>query len=60
MALFWELTGMEVEVGSRKINQLGVSCLLAFKGLEMNFIDLLELYYVPGGIWRHCESKWKP
>lgn len=51
---------MEVEVGSRKINQLGVSCLLAFKGLEMNFIDLLELYYVPGRIWRHCESKWKP
>lgn len=24
MALFWELTGMQVEAGSRKINQLGI------------------------------------
>ena len=59
MALFWELTGMQVEAGSRKMNQLGIWCLLLFKGLEMNFIDLLGCYYVPRKIWKHCESNLK-
>ena len=57
MALFWELTGMQVEAGSRKINQLGI-CYL-FKGLEMNFVDLLGCCHAPGKIWKHCESNLK-
>lgn len=59
MVLFWKLTGPGVEVGSRKIHQLGLWCLWVFKGLEVNLNNLLELYYIPGRIWRHSESELK-